>query len=212
MRFKIPIVITFLGVASTSISQDFIYEQGDSAGPAPGNRLTVRAQGDYANSIKTEAQIESEVVRYLAVQLTSANIASELMAFLGIGASQVDKILEIIKPLENHHLQLEIERMAALCGKWDSFADANSNVERFDVSLNAYEDKLIDQRNESTDLYRNAISQIAEVLGPQNREAWEEYLKLQRGSMSRSVTTYFHQNVISSLNPSASIESLCGGN
>ncbi|MEX0902304.1 MAG: hypothetical protein WDZ76_06205 [Pseudohongiellaceae bacterium] len=211
MKFKIPPAFYLIGIAGTSVAQDYIYGQGDSTEPASGERVVVNVENSFERRSKTAQEIESEVIRYLAVQLTNGNMAGDLTAFLELDTDQVDEILRIIKPIENHHLDLEIERVQAMCGEWATSNGSNNAVNQVDVSLSAYDVKLREQGEESIDLYSVAISAIEKVIGTQNQEEWNEYLIIQRERMARAATSYFHQNVLSSANPAESIEATCGG-
>jgi len=166
---------------------------------------------DPDKSSKTEAQIESEVVRYLAVQLTDGNMTKELIEFLGIDDSQVSEILAIIEPVTQHHAQLELQRIESMCGQWNSNTSVVASEARLDASLSAYDSKLNAQRSDSVSLYKNAISDIGFVVGPQNEDAWDEFVTIQRTRMARAISTHFSDNVLVSVNPVASINSLCGG-
>ncbi len=212
MKLRIAFVVLTFAFANAGVSQENFLGSGSSADPALGNRVTVPSRGAPNNNSKTEAEVDSQVVRYLAVQLTDSSFSNDLIAFLGLESDQVEDILEIVKSIDEHYLRQEIQRMSALCGRWFASKNTESVETRLGAALEAYEQKLNEQRSEPPGLYRSAMSRIAAIVGTGNQDAWEEYVRLQRVMMFRSETTYFHQNVFSSPNPIASVEANCGGN
>jgi hypothetical protein len=212
MKYKLAISTSIFLVLSPVSSYAQLTGDPDTAVQAPGNRVELSRPSTTVRYEKTEAQIESEVVRYLAVQLTGNDaITRDLMTFLDVDSQDIEKIHQILQPIEDHFLQLEMQRMRSLCASWNSEA-SNAAVEaKLDASLNAYEAELLAQRGDPISLYSDAISQIGKVLGPSNQEAWGEYLAMQRTLMARMNTTYFNQNVFASIDPVASISANCKG-
>lgn len=212
MKLKLIIYTSLFLVVSPVSGFAQITGDADTAVRAAGNRVELSNPNMADRYEKTDVQTESEVVRYLAVQLSGGDaISKDLMTFLDIDSRDVEKILEIVRPVEEHFLQLELQRMRSLCASWNSVGSNAALEVQLDAALNAYEAEFLAQAGDPISLYKNAISQIGIILGPANQEAWGEYLAMQRTLMARMKTTYFNQNVFASVDPVASISANCKG-
>lgn len=211
MKNHMFLSLFLITLCSSAFAQDFIQGQPGSAEPAAGERVTANSVRNVQERNKTSVEIESEVVRYLAVQLTNDTVSDDLKAFLGLDEQQVGEILSIIKPIEDHFLDLELERMQAMCEAWTRSENRSNNAENLDQSLNAYSEKLAQQRAEPMGIYQAALRRIGNVIGAANADAWNEYLIIQRERMARATTTYFHENAGLASSSIASVQSICGG-
>lgn len=212
MKLKLIIYTGLFFVVSPMSGYAQITGDADTAVRAAGNRVELSSPSLADRYEKTDVQTESEVVRYLAVQLAGGDATSkDLMTFLDVDSLDVEKILQIVQPIEEHFLQLELQRMRSLCASWDSGRSNTALEVKLDAALNAYEAEFFAQRGDPISLYSNAISEIGTVIGPANQEAWEGYLAMQRTLMARMKTTYFNQNVFASVDPVASISANCKG-
>lgn len=211
MKIRLQVFFLLFGISSSVYAQDFIQGQPGGNEPAPGNRVS-RVSGTHVEKrVKTATEIESEVIRYLALQLTSDSVSDDLKAFLAIDERQVGDILSIIQPIEDHFMDLELQRLQAMCESLTRVRSGASAIEKVDQSLDAYRLKFSQQREEPPTMYQQTIEDIGKVIGSVNADAWSEYLLLQRKRMARANTSYFHENVGSDTNSLASIESNCGG-